>query len=237
MSRTVIIILVLLMALPLAGGAAAGPDRSDFDPRLSGAVVNFAVRSTGSQYHHEEWLRGDVLLYSGEVVPNQELRYNGYRDALVWLHPETRRTIWVDEELVREFSLYDSRADRHMVFERFAPGRQSRAIYAERLFMNHIGLYVHRRVEQTGETTELRDNALRPVLTLEPRPVYYIVREGEAVVLARLNRRFLLNLFPDHRREVRSILRQNRLNVRNEYELVRAVVLIDAFLKDASGAF
>ncbi len=232
--KPLILLAYFLFAPVFAVMADSGTHSPDgFEPRLSGEIVNLTLQSRGSQYHHPEWLYGDIILYSGETVKNKQLRYNGFRDALVWLHPDTQQHIMLDTDLISGFSLYEQTLDRKMVFDRITPGRQSQGMFAERLFLNSIALYAHRNIEQTGEATQISGNALRPIAILEAKPVYYIRdHEGTYIELNRLNRRSLLAAFPEQRREVRSLLRQHRIGVFNEAELIQAIYVIEQFLSE-----
>ena len=226
------ITIILLLLLPVV--VKAGSDAPDgFKPRLSGEIVNLTLQSRGSQFHNPEWLYGDIELYSGETVKNKQLRYNGFRDALIWLHADTQQSILLDTDLIKGFILHNPAQNRTMTFERLIPRAGSEGMFAERLYSGMISLYAHRKIEQTGEATQLQGNALRPIAVLEPKPAYYIIDHNQQVIeLNRLNRRSLLAAFPEHRREIRALLRQNRIGVFNEAELVQAAFHIDQYLQD-----
>jgi len=214
----------------LCGQSWNGQERSpDFGPQLSGEVFNFQLIARGSQYHYADWLRGDVLLYSGQVSTNHQLRYNGYRDAVVWLHPESMQEIRLDIRLVQGFTLYGPRQDT-MVYERIRTSDGH--FFAERLHKGKHNLFVYRKVEQTGEVIERAGNALHARAILEARPAYYLIdRQGNDHRLRRINRRSLLGAFPEQRRELRQLLRSHRASIGNEAQLVRAVSLIDDWMK------
>ncbi len=229
---TLLIYLILFPALSLFANTSE-QSIDGFEPRLSGEVVSLSLQSRGSQFHHPDWLYGDILLYSGELVENKQLRYNGFRDALVWLHPKTGQFIMLDTDLISGFILHDQQIQHRMVFDRITPRGDNQGVFAERLFQGNIVLYAHRKIEQTGEERRVSGGAMRPIAVLEARHVYFVRSEsGSYRELNRLNRRSLLAAFPEQRREIRALLRQNRIGVFNEAQLIQAVHVIDEFLQE-----
>ena len=59
---------------------------------------------------------------------------------------------------------------------------------------------------------------------------YYIIFPGDDFERFRLKRRSFIDLFPDNKKEVRRILRKNRILFENEMQTIEAVKLVEEAL-------
>jgi hypothetical protein len=199
---------------------------------LSGEVFQSGQASVGSQYFYEEWLEGDVLLKSGQLVERKMLRYNGLLDELIWMPAPTRSQVRVDKNMIAQFSfVLPGRSDK-VVFENITirPRFQSSEIniLAQALHKGKFSLYVHRKVKQKDELARRTERGVYFIPILEHDPVYYVVfSDNLAVPLRKLNNRSLLRVFPEQRREIRQLLRQEELRIRTEQDMVLAVIAIN----------
>lgn len=226
------------MLLAVTGLAASdpGPKILDAKPRISGELFISTMQADGSPYLHDTWVKGDLVLKDGSVVTQQDFRYNGYLDALIWRQPNTLQSVRADKDLVKQFMLYPPGADT-IVFQNITirPWYETSPlnIYAEIRYQGDISLVVHRRIRQTGETLESRGARIISRPRIEPDPVYYILMpDNEARELRRLNRRALSRLFPGNSAAIRSALRREGIRIDNEADLLHAVKVIDQLLME-----
>ncbi len=205
---------------------------SVYEPRLSGEVYTFLMRANGSYYLNENWVKGDVLLISGEKAHDKRLKYNTYLDELIWLSSKTYQPVKVDKNLVREFSVNLPGEQEPAIFHNITIDVAFRSeplnIFAHSLYDGNISLVAHRRVIKTGERLTSEGGTLISVPRLEPDPVFYIVKpDNEAHEVSRFSRRALYRIFPEQRDEIRTALRRERIWIRSENDLIRAVAIID----------
>ncbi len=232
---------ILSFALLLFAGAAImagepGPRMLDFKPRISGELFISTMQADGSPYLHDNWVKGDLILKDGSMIAQQDFRYNGYLDALIWRQPKTLQSVKADKDLVEQFILYPPGSDT-MVFQNItiSPWYESRPLnlYAEIRYLGDISLVVHQRIRRTGETLESRGARIISRPRIELDPVYYIIMpDNEAREIRRLNRRSLSRLFPDEGVAIRSALRRAGIRINNEADLLRAVAVIDQLLME-----
>ncbi len=229
--------LLLAIALTINSSAHSGQPETDtgresnmFSSRLSGEIVNLSIPARGSQYTHQDWKYGEVILYSGEIVSEVSLRYNGYRNILVWRHPETLNHIRLDDKLIKGFSLHRETGTLNFQRLQVPPGRQN--IFAECLFDGEIKLFAWRNIEQTGDYLESTGARMVSIPILEPRPQYYLKdTKGNTTRIRRLNQRALTEAFPEEQQEkVRALAERHNLRIHDEATMIRAVKTINAGL-------
>jgi hypothetical protein len=195
---------------------------------LAGDVFSFGMISSGSQYFHDEWLSGEVMLTNGESVSAQFLRYNGYLDELIWLPSTSRSPVRVDKGLVRRFSLDMPGQAGPVVFENLGLCEafllQESDYFAQRLYDGHLTLLVRREVVRDGRLPRTDGGKIYHITRLKKRPVYLVVMPGhEIFTMRKIRHRFFEDLLPQQRRELREVLRHHRIRVRSEADLIRAV--------------
>ncbi len=231
--------LLLAIALTITSSAYSGQPETDggrenpiFSSRLSGEIVNLSMPARGSQYAYQDWKYGEVMLYSGELVSDVSLRYNGFRNILVWRDPETFNHIRLDDKLIKGFSLPLETGTIHFERLRVSPGNQS--IFAECLVDDEIKLFAWRNIEKTGEHIESTGTGMVSIPVLEPRPQYYLQdSHGNTTRIRRLNQRSLMGAFPEEQQErVRDIAAQHNLRINDEATMIRAVSKINAGLSE-----
>jgi len=209
-----------------------GRESEIFSSRLSGEIVSLSMRARGSQYTHQDWKYGEVVLYSGELVSDVSLRYNGYRNMLVWRDPKTLNHIRLDNQLIEGFSLQLDTGTINFRRLQVSPGDQS--IFAECLFEDEIKLFAWRNIEQTGDYIESTGARMVSIPILEPRPRYYLKdSRGNITRIRRLNQRSLTEAFPEEQREkVRELADQHNLRINDEATMIRAVRKINDGLSE-----
>jgi hypothetical protein len=232
------IILISILSTINFGLQAGNPDPLIMkkEHHLSGEVFQSGQASVGSQYFYEEWLEGDVLLKSGQLVERKMLRYNGLLDELIWMPAPTRSQVRVDKNMVAQFSFTLPGERETVVFENITIRTRFQSsginIFAQVLYKGDISLYSYRKIKKEDDLARRTDRGVYHIPVLEPDPIYYIVfQDHEALELRKLNNRSLLRLFPEHKREIREILRGNEIRMRSEKDAVQAVKAIGGLIE------
>ncbi len=223
--------LVLSAAAAVGTGGGAQARTMDFEPRISGEVFISTMQADGSPYLHDDWVKGDLLLLDGSLVRGQDVRYNGYLDALIWRQPRSLQSVKVAKDMVRQFVLYPPGPDS-LVFQNITlrPWYESESVnlFAQILYKGEISLVVHQRIRRTGETLESRGARIISRPRIEHDPVFYVLMpDNEARELRRHSRRSLSRLFPEQRTDVRAALRNEGVRINSQEDLVRAIRVID----------
>lgn len=204
----------------------------EYEPRLSGELYRFTLRADGKYYLYDNWVKSTILLTSGEKVIGERVKYNNYLDELIWLSSKTYKPVKLDKKLVDEFYIQLPNQREPMVFKNIsfdvAFSDESRNIFAHSLYEGNISLMAHRRVIRTGERLTSVDGSLISIPRLQSDPVFYIIKDDDvAYEINRFNRWSLYRIFPEYRSEIRAAFRSERLWIRSEDDIIRAVKIID----------
>ncbi len=208
-----------------------------FEQGLSGIINAPPRRPIGNQhYPSEDWIKGNVLLVNDITVENKLLRYNSYLDDLFWLSEGDYQQVQLDKKLVREFEILLPGGQSPLKFRRIevnAPlyiGKNE--IFGELLHEGeHLSLYAYRRAIETTRGDYRVGNKLYGGIMIKPSHLYlFVLRDGSTRVIRRIRRRNILDLFPENRNEIRSIIREKRIWIRSGEDLTEIARLIDAYL-------
>ncbi len=208
------------------------------EPVLYGEVLNHHFQAVGSQYFIDGWTEGEIYLENGEIAHNRMMQYNGFRDQLYWLNPSTSDIVILDKYLVRKFNLRMPLTADTVTFRRIEPGLNGSygpdGIFAQVLVEDDCSLYVFRKIENTGERNIVQNERRVTLPVLEPRPVYIIRNPDNSYnSFQRIRRQTVINLFPGISDELRRELLETRNRVRNEEDLIEAVLIANHLKKEA----
>ena len=199
---------------------------------LSGEIFQANMPTRGSPFFNEAWYRGDVLRASGHWVSDQLLRYNGFLDELLWLPSMVRPQVMLDRGQVKGFIMFTPGRRDTLIFEKIIVrprfSSQERSIYAQKLYRGKSAVMLHHQIQEDGEYHKRTGRGVFIMQVLKPAPVYYILLpDNQTLLLRKLNNRSFLRLFDEERRELRRSLRENRIRIRTNQDLVKAVRLMD----------
>jgi len=140
----------------------------------------------------------------------------------------------VDRYMVREFTLNKPIQLEPRRFRRidvYAPlliGKSD--IFGEVLYEGGVSLYAYRRIIETERGDYRIGNRLYGGIFIKPSHIYiFKLPDGSTLVTRKIRRRYILDMFPESRREVRSLLRESRIRPRSESELIETARILDNF--------
>ncbi len=202
------------------------------EPKLCGEWYTPEIGYVGSQLFRGDWFRGSVILEDGRIADDKMLAYNGMQDQLIWLDKKGGKVLTLDKGLIAGFVLRDDKGEE-MRFRkiRVKPLLQNDSVpvYAQVLFEGeNISLYAQRKIvnDYTETYGGYVTSASRRYLAI--KPVYlFRVHGRQRDREEKINRKTLYAIFPEKKKEIRKILRKNHLSLHNEYQLIRAIELID----------
>ncbi|MGD2035538.1 MAG: hypothetical protein PVF73_10810 [Bacteroidales bacterium] len=171
-----------------------------------------------SDHFIDDWKKGEVLLSSGEVVRDEYLRYNGLLDNVFWLRVTDYKIAMLYKELVKGFNVYSEHDEKGKKYRKMiVPGYFSEGeVFLEVLTEGKISVYCYRRIEMEHSTFEVY-----------PDYQYYLkVNEDYRHIF--LRRFSVISVLPDEEKiKMRSIIRSNRLRMKDEQDLIRAFELLN----------
>jgi hypothetical protein len=189
---------------------------------LAKTYVN--TNGTNNKQYYNNWSNGEVKLVNGDIVKNELLRYNLLLDELLWLRKKDYSTGMVYKNTVQEFTVYnDSSASTTRFIKvglRNLYSSDSAYTYLQVLTEGKVSLYVQRKVISISKSTN----------ELKVKIKYYLKVDGVYSGFTP-NLSSLSETLKDDTKKMKSIVHTNRLNIRNEMELIKAVdIYNDSFM-------
>lgn len=194
----------------------------DFERKLSGQIFISKLRSNKIQYFYK-WTEGDIIMSDGYVIRDKLIRYNRYYDELIWLRKKDYKAALVDKETVSEYILYDEEKNPYAHFKKVKIKNwyelDSIDVYFQVLAEGSLSLYAFRRTILISNKNEVYE-----------KDEYYMCKENEYFKIEP-RRISLMRKLPEHKSLLRKVLRKNRLKVRYEPQLIKAIMLLNKNLE------
>jgi hypothetical protein len=190
----------------------------DFQRKLSGRFFVNRIMDYGSQFFYK-WANGDVIMNDGQIIRNKYIRYNRYSDELLWLRKSDYKTALLDKETIDEFIIYteDNSPYAHFRKARIKKWYQfdSTDVFLQVLTEGNISLYVFRTVTVIRNKIEIYD-----------KDIYYLLMNNNyhRIDASRLG---LIRALPQNKTELKQIIRKNKLKVKSEPHLIKAIELLN----------
>jgi hypothetical protein len=224
--------LLTLFLLSASLWGQVGVTDSIFEPKLSGTVYELPTGYTGSPFYYFLWLNGDILLRNGEWVHNKMLKYDGFKDALIWQRPDDSLMVELDKPFIEMFSL--SKPDGTLIrFKKMKIRKYMLAdtavLFMEVLTEKKASCYAFRSIIVKGHDI-LNINGLSYSFgNLVKQPVYYLELPDQNVVSFRkIRKRLILNALPEeYLVKAKEILRNNHITLRDESDLISFTQLLE----------
>ena len=204
---------------------------STFTSKLTGEYFYENKHYIGEQFFNKDWTEGDILLSNGTMIYKKSLKYNGLLDELIWLNLSNYGKFKLDKSSISEFWLKNiSENDIHFkrINVRDSSLSQRPDIFAEVKVEGKLSLYIQHRVSVIGSENVRIDNTLTSYDDLKNRPRYYIkLPSNQYLMLTKIRRRAFLRLFPEDKKAINKIIKDNHLKVKVESDFVKLIELMN----------
>lgn len=225
--------ILLALALNFIGVSAQAPDKTDIinklnKPVLFGEIVGSHEPTAGSPFFIEGWSKGDIHLKNGEIAGDVMIQYNGFRDRLYWLNPDTGRTIAIESSIIAGFTLDHPETGELITFRNLRNNTDDTAKFVQILVEDEYSLYVERTVEATGRRNIRQEGRQVEVPVLQPNPVYYIIMPDDSLAkVSRIRSSLISELFPEKEEAISAAIVGRRLRLRTESDLIDVIKVIN----------
>jgi hypothetical protein len=188
------------------------------EEKLTGRIITWRDIYP-DQFYTKQWCSGSLKLYNDAYVSNKTLKYNGFTDSFFWMLKPEMQQIILDKNFIQEIRLVEPNRMDTMIFRKI--GTASKLFpdtiehFMQVLTEGKISLLVYRKIAYTTNSQ-----------SYFPCYDYYLVYNGKWTKII-IFRKSLLEIYPDKKKELRKLLRKNRLNLRIENDLTRAVNLMN----------
>jgi hypothetical protein len=205
--------------------------KSIFSPKLTGEAFIEKKGYKGEQFFNKDWQESDILLSTGQEIHGEKLKYNGLLDELIWVNTSNFRQFKVDKSFISDFWLKNETGSPNH-FKRINVNDpkdiHSSYIFAEVGVEGKVSLFIQRRIIIIGEENDYKNGVLYVIESIGPKPLYYInTSSNNYLILSRIRKNAFLNLFPEHKKEIAKIIKDNHLILKTESDLVQLIEMLN----------
>ena len=178
---------------------------------------------SGSPYLTDKFVVGEIEFLDGTKIGNLGLRYSTYQDVLIYYNTVISAQIIIDKISLRGFSFTDEKGEQRVFHRQYYNGLLHEERFFEVLSNGKVSLLVYRKVDL--ETCDTSYNKFG--IAFQPSFYYYIYSAGKGYSPIKMNRSSLLSKFnKPNQKQVKKILRKNKLLIEDEHSFVVAWNLI-----------
>lgn len=200
---------------------------SIFSPKLTGEAFFDDKHYIGDQYFNKDWSKGNILLSTGSLVYCEKMKYNGLFDEVIWTNTSNYGKFKVDKSSIREFWIKNA-LDSTNHFKKINVSDPANAdqscIFAEVGVEGKLSLYIQRKISVLSTENKYVDDKLYYFENIGDAPLYYLkLASNHYVMLRKIRRKTFLKLFPEQKKAITKILKENHLNFKSESDFVKVI--------------
>jgi len=187
---------------------------------INGEIKNVLTEADieGSPYMTDEFINGSVFTTSKIQYNDIPLRYNVYNDEMQFQAPDGNIAAIAAPEVIEKVTF----GDYTMEYIPFTNAKKIRRGFFVLLVDGNVKLYARPNVEYRPPVPPAPYKEPEPAKFLEKPDTYYIRIGLEAAQLIE-NKKDLEEIFPDHKKEVATFIKKNKVNHRKEEKLKELV--------------
>ncbi len=196
----------------------------------TGQVKTFDTRYEGvrgTPYVFEKWLPGEVYMNNKRKMAVKELNYDCYNNEIVYLDAATGAAMQMNRYLVDLFTLCGSQDT--MTFVPVKLVQDSEPLFAQLLYNQGSIVYKVYRKEfvkadyEGGYSADRRYDEF-----VEKADLYFMKKDDHTLYRVKRSKKYMVASFPGKEAEISSYLRSNRVDLRDERQVVELLQYFDS---------
>ncbi len=203
-------------------------DAGNFDTeKLTGTKYIYSVFTARDHFYQPEWYEGTLTTIHGEVLTSYKLRYNGFTGELVAYNDRVKGLFVVDRKIVADFSVNHPDGTIQRFKKLTLRGPETPEFYFEILHEGEISVISHVRITEQNTSLFKNEFGLLDNRRFETLRTHYLVLADGSHMRIYSGRKWLLQLFPDRKKEVRRFLREQGFYDFRTPQLPRVLTRLD----------
>lgn len=209
-----------------------GKDSNRLQGKLTGEVYYLSPISNTNYFLQKDWREGSITLKDGDVFENIRMRYMAFGDELVAYNANNHSLFVVDKYTVKEFIFYSSVEtggktqlkfinldSLHLLFNR---------TYFQELYSGTSKLLCFHQIEQEKVSPYIGAGGKMFDVEFRLKTMYFILSKEKGISKIQIKNRSLYSFYPEHKKEIKKLLRKNRINIIDESSAIQAVETLDS---------
>ncbi len=186
----------------------------------------------GEQFFNKAWMKSDILLSTGEMVLGEKVKYNGLFDELIWGNAAINQQFKLDKLLINEFWLKNEQGQithfKRITINKLPSSNLRSDFFAEVQAEGKLSLYIQRKISIVDIDNVTIDGILRRQETIRATPVYYLKLPSDSyILLDKIKLKSFMQLFPDQKKQIDKLMKNNSLKLKTEKDLVKLIKLLN----------
>ncbi|MBR2195539.1 MAG: hypothetical protein IJ911_07985 [Salinivirgaceae bacterium] len=213
------ILTVVCMALTIAAGAQGKASKKTAIQHITGEpFVYYYATVEGLPFYMGGWLMGSVTMKSGETYDDLQLRYDCYKDDLIYQNSLTNSVIIIDKNSIEQFTithLLDGRVETFKPIVNKNLKEQNGHYFA---IILEDSLSVIKKYEAKEEEYSNVNMSQKKTGVFVHKESRYTWDGNELNAVPRF-RRMLLRQYPEHKEELRKFFFHNHIRMKNDNDV------------------
>lgn len=197
-----------------------------FEGKLTGTVFVLSSKSNSNYFLQKDWADGSITLIDNDVFDGLKLRYNAFEDKLVVYNDNLRSLFTADKERVKSFTVKTSEGE-HKFVKYYYNGFPKGDRYFEVLYSGGRDFLAFREIVEEKTRPFVDKFGIMKDTRFQGKTTYFMYSPKTGFQKIRLRRRSVLTVFPENKREIRRLLRRNKVNNFEEKGMIRTFELLD----------
>lgn len=206
-------------------GAALLSKGADGNPVFEKSYIDVQ----GSPYLQEDWAIGNVTLKNGKSYTGVGLKYDQVKDELLFRNEKNEMNTFAQP--VKSFTITSRKNNSQLLFRNgFAPVKAATENSWYQVLADGKVQLLFRNVKKVRKDKAY--NSATTVLTIEEYPTWFIAKDGVPVSIKK-NEKAVLEAIGGDRTALEAYIRSNKLNVKNDEDLVKLIVYYNSLTADS----
>ncbi len=168
----------------------------------------------GTPFLENEFLKGTITTVDGKVIRNVDLRYNVFNNKMEVKQKD--QLFELTNDLVKRIQMNDRTFD----YLKYELDKNESDGYLELISDGNWKLYYrHAKKFKEAQSQKAMEEHSRPAEFRDLPPVYLLLKDDSGKAIGFRNKKELANIFPNHKNEVHSFMKKNRLKTNNAEDL------------------
>lgn len=199
--------------------------------KLTGEVFYLSLTSNTSHFLQPDWIEGTITLKDGDVFEGIRMRYMAFGDELVAYNSNNHALFIVDKNTVQQFTFKTPLKSGNFAERKFI-NLDSLEIFTDRtyfeeLYSGKVKLLAFYQIGETKVSPYIDSTGKICDTEYLLKTIYYVMSGSKDLTRVQLKNRSLFILYPENKKEIRKLLRKNKIDIIDESSAVRAFDLLD----------
>jgi hypothetical protein len=184
---------------------------------------NYYLQYDRTPYFAKDWCESDITVTSGEVYENVKIKYDLYKGYIVYYNPILKKQLVIDNEIIESVVFKLPEQDRVYNLVNYCVNdslNKPKCRFYFNLVDDSIGLW-SAQDKKVNVYTDV-SSGYGKLGEYYARIKYYLVVNDEFVSLPK-NKRNLLKLYPNSKKELTQFIRKRKLVYKDEVHLMRII--------------